>query len=93
MGVILAFKCLPTILEAHSNIQFQFVNICVDAQVVLNWVITRETKVKSKFVRNRALEVDSLKNEIIKDFHLPVVYHYVNTLENPADIDNKRSFL
>ena len=86
MGVILAFKCLPTILEAHSNIQFQFINICVDAQVVLNWLITRETKVKSKFVRNRVLEVDSLKNEIIKDFQLPVVYHYVNTLENPADM-------
>ena len=86
MGVILAFKYLPTILETYSNIQFQFINICVDAQVVLNWLITRETKVKSKFVRNRVLEVDSLKNEIIKDFQLPVVYHYVNTLENPADM-------
>ena len=86
MGAILAFKCLPTILEAHSNIQFQFINICVDARVVLNWLITRETKVKSKFVRNRVLEVDSLKNEIIKDFQLPVVYHYVNMLENPADM-------
>ena len=73
-------------MEAHSNIQFQFINICVDAQVVLNWLITRETKVKSKFVRNRVLEVDSLKNEMIKDFQLPVVYHYVNTLENPADM-------
>ena len=86
MGVILDVKCLPTLLEAHSNIQFQFINICVDAQVVLNWLITRETKVKSKFVRNRVLDVDSLKNEIIKDFQLPVVYHYVNTLEIPADM-------
>ena len=69
MGVILAFKCLPTILEALSNIQFQFINICVDAQVVLNWLITREAKVKSKFVRNRVFEVDSLKNEILKIFN------------------------
>ena len=49
MGVILAFKFLPTILEAHNYIQFQFINICVDAQVVLNWLITKEPKVKSKF--------------------------------------------
>ena len=50
LGVILAFKCLPRILEAYNNIQFQSINICVDAQVVLNWLITKETKVKSKFV-------------------------------------------
>ena len=86
MGVILAFKCLPLILEAYDNIQFQFININVDAQVVLNWLLTKEPKVKSKFVRNRVLEADSLKNEISKQFKLPVVYHYVMTKENPADL-------
>ena len=80
-------------MGAHSNIQFQFINICVDAQVVINWLITRENKVKSKFVRNRVLEVDSLKNEIIKDFQLPVVYHYVNTLENSADMITRGLFI
>ena len=50
LGVILAFKCLPRILEAYDNIQFQSINICVDAQVVLKWLITKETKLKSKFV-------------------------------------------
>lgn len=86
MGVILAFKCLPIILEAYNNIQFQFINISVDAQVVLNWLLTKEPKVKSKFVRNRVLEADSLKSEITKEYKLPVVYHYVNTEENPADL-------
>ena len=46
MGVILALKCLPTILEVYQNIQIQFINICVDAQVVLNWLLTKDTKVK-----------------------------------------------
>ena len=73
MGVILAFKCLPLILEAYDNIQFQFININVDAQVVLNWLLTKEPKVKSKFVRNRVLEADSLKYEISKQFKLPVL--------------------
>ena len=86
LGVILAYKCLPSVLEAYSNIQFQFVNICVDAQVVLNWLITKEPKVKSKFVRNRVIEADHLKDELIKEFKLPILFHYVNTLENPADM-------
>ena len=65
MGVVLALKCLPTPMETYSNIQFQFVNICVDAEVVLNWIITKEPKVKSKFIRNRILEVDELKSEFV----------------------------
>ena len=77
MGVILAFKCLPTILEAYNKIQFQFINISVDAQVVLNWLITKEPKVKSNFVRNRVLEVDGLKKAVLKGFKIPVVYHYI----------------
>ena len=86
MGVILALKCLPTLMETYSNIQFQFVNICVDAQVVLSWIITKEPKVKSKFVRNRILEVDELKSEFVNEFKVPVTYHYVHTEQNPADL-------
>ena len=89
MGVILALKCLPTILESYSNIQFQFVNINVDAQVVLNWLITKETKTKTKFIKNRILEADCLKDELTKQFKLNVVYHYVNTEDNPADLVTK----
>ncbi|XP_068227752.1 uncharacterized protein [Palaemon carinicauda] len=88
-GVILAFKCIPTILEAYHNIQFQFVNVSVDAQVVLNWLLTKESKVKSKFLRNRVLEADGLKTEIISKYGLPVAYHYVNTDENTADLITK----
>ncbi|XP_068238445.1 uncharacterized protein [Palaemon carinicauda] len=86
MGVILALKCLPTLMETYRNIQFQFVNICADAKVVLNWIITKESKVKSKFIRNRILEVDYLKNEIVKEFKVPVKYNYVHTEQNPADL-------
>ena len=80
MSVILAFKCLPTILEAYNKIQFQFINISVDVQVLLNWLIIKEPKVKQKFVCNRLLEA------VVKDFMIPVVYHYVNMDDNPADM-------
>ena len=86
MGVILALKCLPTLLDAYNKIQFQFVNINVDAQVVLNWLLTKEPKVKSKFVRNRVLETDCFKENIVKEYKLPVFYHYVSSNENPADL-------
>ena len=58
MGVILALKCLPTIIKSYKNIQFQFINVYVDAQIVLNRLITKESKVKSKFVKNRISEVN-----------------------------------
>ena len=86
MGVVLALKCLPTLLESYNNIQFQFINICVDAQVVLNWIITKEPKVKSKFLRNRILETNSLESEISNKFNIPISYHYVHTEQNPADL-------
>ena len=38
MGVILALKCLSTLIETYKNIQFQFINVCIDAQVVLKLV-------------------------------------------------------
>ena len=89
LGVVLAFKCLPTLIESYKNMQFQFVNISVDAQVVLSWLITKAPKVKVKFIKNRVLEADSLKKEISEKYKLPITYHYVNTNDNPADLVTK----
>ena len=89
LGVILAFKCLPSLLDSYKGMQLQFINICVDAQVVLSWLLTKETKVKSKFLRNRVLDAVCLKDELVKTYHIPVTYHYVNTDHNPADLVTK----
>ena len=43
MGVILALKCLLTLIKTYENIQFQFINVCVDAQVVLICLFTKES--------------------------------------------------
>ena len=67
MGVILALKCLPTLIETYENIQFQFIDACVDAHVVLNWLITKESKVKSKFIKNRISEVNGLMVKALGD--------------------------
>ena len=86
MGVMLALKCLPTLIETYRNIQFQFINVCVDAQVVLNWLITKERKVKSKFVKNRISEVNGLIKAPEDEFKMPIMFKYVHTNQNPADM-------
>ena len=86
MGVILALKCLPTLIETYKNIQFQFINVCVNAQVVLNWLITKESKVKSKFVKNRISEVNGLIKALEDEFKMPIMLKYVHTNQNPADM-------
>ena len=86
MSVVLAFKCLPEVLSAYDNIKFEFVNIIVDAQVVLSWLLSDELKTKSKFVKNRLKEVQCAKVEILDKFKLKTHFNYVNTNENPADM-------
>ncbi len=89
LGVILAFKCLPSLLDSYKGMQIQFINLCVDAQVVLSWLLSKETKVKSRFLRNRVLDAVCLKDDLVKTYKLPVAYHYVNTDYNPADLVTK----
>ena len=89
MGVVLALKCIFSIMEAHSSMQIQFVNICVDAQVVLNWLLTKDPKVKSKFVRNRVLESNQLMNKIKEKFKIPLSLRYIKSEQKPADLVTK----
>ena len=86
MGVILALKCLLTLIETYKNIQFHFINVCVDAQVVLNWLITKESKVRSKFVKNRISEVNGLIKALEDEFKMPIMFKYVHTNQNSADM-------
>ena len=89
LGVSLAFKCLPTILEAYSKMKFEFINVCVDAQVVLNWLMNQPTSIKSKFIKNRLMEIKTLGDTIRENSGIPVHYHYVKSEENPADMVTK----
>ena len=57
-----------------------------DAQVVLNWLITKENKVKSKFVKNRISEVNGLIKALEDEFRMPKMFKYVLTNQNPADL-------
>src|SRR5215469_5712366 len=50
VGVILALKCLENILLGYKNIKFDYILFAVDSQVVLQWLLSKEPKTKSKFI-------------------------------------------
>src|SRR5678816_4217269 len=79
MAVVLAFKCLPSILSSFEDINFKFLNLVVDAQVVLSWLLTNNPKCKSKLVKNRLKDIELAKNEILSDFNLPIYFRYTDT--------------
>ena len=85
LSVFLAMKCLNTLLSSYDN-QFKFLNVFVDAQIVLSWLLSGNVKVKNVFVKNRVKDIMSIKTEIENKYKLKIKFCYVNTMENPADL-------
>ena len=89
MGVALVFKCIRSILDAYKEVKFSFLNIAIDAQVVISWLLTNNLNVKSKFVANRIkdikLDIEKLKHE----YDLTVYFKYIGSSDNPADLVTK----
>ena len=52
-------------------------NICVDAQVVLTWLLTKAANVKSKYIQNRIKDVTRLINDLSETYNIPFKYNYV----------------
>ena len=86
IAVILALKCLENILLGYKNILFDYILFAVDSQVVLQWLLKREPKTASKFVKNRISEFISLSEEIQNKFKIPFFFKYVKSEFNAADV-------
>ena len=82
----LAMKCLPVILSGFEDCKFEFVNILVDAQIVLSWILADDIKVKNLFVKNRISDIASMKEDFEQQHKTKILFNYVNTLENPSDL-------
>ena len=85
LSVFLAVKCLDTLLVSYQD-QFKFVNIFVDAQIVLSWLLSGNVKVKNIFIKNRVKDIMSMKSELEVKHKLKISFSYVQTSENPADL-------
>lgn len=62
-SVVLAMKCLPSILSSLRDIQFRDICIGVDSQIVLSWMLSKQPRTKSLFVKNRISDVCALEEK------------------------------
>lgn len=86
LSLYLAMKCLNTILTSFENTKFLNINIFVDAQIVLSWILSEEPKIKDIFIRNRVKDILHERDVIYSDFGVKVNFNYVKSEENPADL-------
>ncbi len=48
--------------------------------------MTNDTKIKSRFVKNRLKEIKLAKSAFVEKYNIPFYYNYVSSTENPADL-------
>ena len=85
LAVFLALKCLPTILNALT-VKIESITICVDAQVVLSWVLTGNIKTKNVFANNRLKDIMVFLKQVETNYGVTCKFKYVPTEHNPADL-------
>ena len=87
LSVFLGLKCLPDILNAFPSATFRTLTIAVDAQVVLNWLLSKEIKTsKNIFVKNRLKDILVLIENLKKQFNCEVRFRFVKSELNPSDM-------
>ena len=60
--------------------------ICVNAQIVLSWILTSNVKTSNLFARNRVKDIDSMREQIKNKIDLTCKFTYLETNCNPADL-------
>ena len=86
LAVYLAFKCIFSILASYDQILFKNIYFFIDAQVVISWIVSKNFKTKQSFIKNRVSDIHQMKNEISKKYDVNILFKYINTAENPADL-------
>jgi len=84
-SVYLALRCLPSVLDSLNNMVKE-IYVCIDAQVVLTWVLTGEVKSKNICARNRVKDVTKFREDIYSKYGLDCKFKYLSTDQNPADL-------
>ena len=84
--MFLGVKCLHLILDSYPNVTFKRLVIAVDAQVVLSWLMSQQIKTKNQFAKNRLKDISMMTQELKVKYNLDIVFKYVPTDQNPADL-------
>ena len=86
LSVFLGVKCMHLILDSYPNVTFKKLVIAVDAQVVLSWLMSQQLKTKNQFAKNRLKDISMMTQELKVKYNLDIVFKYVPTDQNPADL-------
>ena len=86
LGVYLALKCLPMVLDSFPSIKFQNVTVAVDSQIVLQWLLSESVTTKSIFTRNRIKDISVFLKTIVDDYGISINFKYVKSEDNPCDL-------
>ena len=86
LAVYLALKCLKNISSSFCHLDIKNLFLAVDAQVVLAWLLSSRVNSRNVFVSNRLKDINVLKEEVLSRLGVSVVYKYVPTDNNPADL-------
>ena len=89
LAVVLALKCLPSILEAVDVNLVDDVFVGIDAQVVLSWILSGKVNNKNKFAQNRIKDVTAYLEELKNKFNQTCHFRYTPTCLNVADLVTK----
>ena len=85
LSAFLAIKCLPNILNGLKG-RVTNVTLCLDAQIVLSWILTKNVKTKNLFASNRIKDITKYREEIFSNYSIDIKFKYIPTEFNPADL-------
>ena len=89
LGVYLAMKCLPLVLESFTAVKFQNVTITVDSQIVLQWLLADSVSTKSIFTRNRIKDIGMFKENLRDRYGVSLRFKYVRSEDKPCGLINR----
>ena len=89
MAVVLALKCLPTILSSLKGISLQSLDIFSDSQIALNWIVNYNKEPPQIFIRNRVQQIRSLQRNLEAKYKIPLHYKYIISENNPSDLPTR----
>ena len=85
MAVVLALKHLKQLISSLT-VHINEVYLCIDAQIVITWIMSGLVKTKNIFARNRVKDTNKLINDIEIEHNLKIKVKYVPTELNPSDL-------
>ena len=86
MSVFLGFKCLSNLVRSLALDSIVKVEVAVDAQVVLNWLLSKTAKIRNVFANNRLKDIFLMQSELEQEHGVAVSFRFVSSEDNLADM-------